>query len=295
MIAFGSVIADAEAYRRFAEPGIRRAAEPDSELFPLASVGSVCRGANLLLDTVAARDDLEALVIVDTRAEIADDAFCAKVREALRVPDVALAGPVGARDVRTIAWWEGVVSSAPVVHRYHEHGGGEMAGYGWARPAAPLGEVDSLDGFLLVLSPWAVRSIRFDESLSTGHGYDLDYCLRVRAAGRKVVTADLRAIHHRPLALLSDTDLWVEGHIDVAERWDGRWPGRVGEPVDWKRRARRAEAEREAARTMAYSSALRVDAEVLALEREMAEMTGSLSWRVTAPLRRLNRMRRGAS
>jgi hypothetical protein len=295
MIAFGSVIADAEAYRRFAEPGIRRAAEPDSELFPLASVGSVCRGANLLLDTVAARDDLEALVIVDTRAEIADDAFCAKVREALRAPDVALAGPVGARDVRTIAWWEGVVSSAPVVHRYHEHGGGEMAGYGWARPAAPLGEVDSLDGFLFVLSPWAVRSIRFDESLSTGHGYDLDYCLRVRAAGRKVVTADLRAIHHRPLALLSDTDLWVEGHIDVAERWDGRWPGRVGEPVDWKRRARRAEAEREAARTMAYSSALRVDAEVLALEREMAEMTGSLSWRVTAPLRRLNRMRRGAS
>ena len=64
--------------------------------------------------------------------------------------------------------------------------------------------------------------------------------------------------------------------------------------MDWKPRARRAEAEREAARTMAYSSALRVDAEVLALERAMAEMTESLSWRVTAPLRRLNRMRRRA-
>ena len=57
-------------------------------------------------------------------------------------------------------------------------------------------------------------------------------------------------------------------------------------------RARRAEAEREAARTFAYSSANRLDAEVLALEREMAAMTGSPSWRLTAPLRWINRVRR---
>ena len=69
---------------------------------------------------------------------------------------------------------------------------------------------------------------------------------------------------------MSDSEIWVEGHIQLAEKWDGRWPGRVGEDVDWKRRARRAEAEREAARTFAYSSANRLDAEVLALERELA-------------------------
>jgi hypothetical protein len=143
-----------------------------------------------------------------------------------------------------------------------------------------------------VLSPWAVRTLRFDESLSTGHGYDVDFCLQARAAGRKVITADLRAIHHRPLELIEDLDVWIEGHIDVAGKWDGRWPGRSAES-DWRRRARRAEAEREAARTVAYSSALRLDAEVLALERELAEMTGSRSWRVTAPLRWLNRVRRG--
>jgi hypothetical protein len=294
MIAFGSVITDPEAYRRFAEPGIRRAAEPDSEVHAFTAVGTVCRGYNLLLDVAAGRDDLEALVLLDPRAEIADPAFCATVRDALGDPAVAVAGPVGARNVSTIAWWEGDVSCAQVVHRYHEHGGGEMAGYAWARPSAPLGEVDSVDGFVLVMSPWAVRTLRFDESLVMGHGYDLDYCLQARAAGRKVVTADLRAIHHRTLELLPDADVWVEGHIKLAEKWDGRWPGRDGEPVDWKVRARRAEAEREAARTMAYSSTLRVDAEVLALERAMAEMTDSLSWRVTAPLRRLNRMRRRA-
>jgi hypothetical protein len=292
MIAFGSVIADAEAYRRFAAPGVRRAAEADSAVHVLMAVGNVCRGYNLLLDVAAAHDDLEALVIVDGRAEIADDGFCATVREALRDPQVALAGPVGARGVETIAWWQGEVSSAPVVHRYYEYGGGETVGYRWATPRAPLGEVDALYGFLLVLSPWAVRTLRFDESLSTGHGFDLDLCLQARAAGRRVVTADLRAVHHRALELEENLEAWLEGHVDLAEKWDGRWPGHAGGEVDWKRRARRAEAEREAARTVAYSSANRLDAEILALERELEAMTDSPSWRLTAPLRRLNRVRR---
>jgi hypothetical protein len=68
-------------------------------------------------------------------------------------------------------------------------------------------------------------------------------------------------------------------------------PGGAAEERDWKRRARRAEAEREAARTLAYSNTSRVDARVKPLERELAAMTSSRSWRITAPLRRLNRMR----
>ena len=295
MIAFGSAIPDPEAYRRFAQPGIRRVAEPDSVVHAFAAVGTVCRGYNLLLDTAAAHDDLEALVIVDPRVELSDPDFCAKARAALRDPDVAVAGAAGASNVSTIAWWEGELSCAPAVHRYYEHGGGEMTAYSWARPERPLGEVDAVHGVLLVLSPWAVRTLRFDEALSTGFGYDLDYCLRVREAGRKVVTADLRAIHHRDLELLPDIEVWVEGHVQFADRWDGRWPGRGEEAVDWKQRARRAEAEREAARTVAYSNANQLDAEVLALERTLEAMTHSLSWRVTAPLRAVNRLRRRAS
>ena len=60
-----------------------------------------------------------------------------------------------------------------------------------------MGEVDTLDGFLLVISPWVVHNIRFDESLGMLlHGYDFDFCLQVRDAGRKVVTSDFRAVHH---------------------------------------------------------------------------------------------------
>ncbi len=60
----------------------------------------------------------------------------------------------------------------------------------------------------------------------------------------------------------------------------------------WKRRARRAEAEREAARAVAFSESMERDARLLELERDLAEKTESLSWRVTAPLRELNALRR---
>ena len=66
------------------------------------------------------------------------------------------------------------------------------------------------------------------------------------------------------------------------------------EPLDdegWKRRARRAEARREAARAIAMSESLKLDARVLELERELEQKTATVSWKLTAPLRALNRMR----
>jgi hypothetical protein len=287
MIAFGSAITEPEAYRRYAEPGIRAIAEADSEVQAFAAVGSVARSYNLLLDAAAAHDDLEALVIVHPHAEIADPDFCGKLRRTLADPDVAVVGCVGATGVRSIAWWAGDVSAAPIVHRYLERGGGDLPGFSWARPERPLGEVDAVAGFLLALSPWAVRNIRFDEALRLNYGFDVDYCLQVRNAGRKVVAADLRTIYHHPLDLVRDLDMWVEAHIRFAEKRD---PGEADDAA-WRRRARRAEAEREAARATCYSNMLVTDARVAGLKRALAEATGSASWRATAPLRRLNRLR----
>ena len=108
MIAFGAAITEPEPYRRYAEPGIRRAAEADSEIYAFASVGSIFRSYNVVLDTAAEREDLEALVLVHAHAEIVDPHFCEKVRAALSDPDVGVVGCVGAVGVRSIAWWEGV-------------------------------------------------------------------------------------------------------------------------------------------------------------------------------------------
>jgi hypothetical protein len=289
VIAFASAITKPAVYARCAEPGIRRAAEPDSEVLAGPATGSIFASYNGILDAAGAREDLEALVLVHQDTEIVDADMCVKVREALSDPDVALVGCVGAIGVRSIAWWEGSVTLASFVNRYQEHGGGDLPAFSWAWEDAPayarVGEVETVDGFLMVLSPWAVRNVRFDESLSAFHGYDLDYCLQLREAGRKVVTADFRAIHHRPLEMLPDQDEWVEAHVNVAEKWDGRMPGIGTSPGTWEERARRAEAERDAAQTIAHSSVLEGKAERQQLERGLREAHESISWRITAPLR----------
>jgi hypothetical protein len=295
MIAFGCAITNPEQFHRCAEPGIDRAAEADSVRFVQPSVGSIQQSYNAALDQVAEYDDVEALVLVHQDAEIVDADLCAKVREALRDPEVGLIGCVGALDVRSIAWWEGSVTLASFVNRYAEHGGGDLAAFSWswddAPPWARTGEVDTLDGFVLVFSAWAVRTVRFDESLSRFHGYDLDYCLQVREAGRKVVTADFRAIHHREIEMLPDPEEWIEAHISVAEKWDGRMP-RVGTaPGGWRERALRAEAERDVAGALAYTKVGELEARARELRRGIAETRESLSWRLTAPLRRLGAAR----
>ena len=294
MIVFGSSITDPAAYASCAEPGIRRVAEPDSEVIANSACGSICRSYNLLMDMVAERDDLDALVLVHQDAEIVEPDFCRRIRDALSDPEVAVVGCVGAVGVRSIAWWEGSVTWASFAHRYRELGGGELPGMTWNGDETPAfaatGEVDTVDGFAIVLSPWTVRNIRFDESLGPLHGYDLDFCLQVRAAGRKVVTADFRVVHHHSLDLVSNPETWLAAHMRVSEKWDGRmWDGAAD---DWRRRARRAEAEASLARTEAVAAMLQAEARAKQLERELAEVTGSRSWRLTAPLRRLNATRR---
>jgi hypothetical protein len=294
MIAFGCSISEAEPYVRYAQPGIRLSAEPDSAIFPFAAVGTVGRSYNLLLDAAAAHADLEALVIVHPHTEIADPRLPVKLREAFGDPDVAVVGCAGATGVRTIAWWEGKVSCGSVTQRYLEYHGGALPAFSWTNRDPAPSEVDTVDGFFLALSPWAVRNLRFDEGLTFGHGFELDFCLQVRGTGRKVMTADLHVIEHRALKIVSDLELWQEAHIQLARKWEGRVPSGPGPTVDWKARARRAEAEREAARAIAYSRKLGLDARIEELGRQLTEATDTLSWRITTPLRRANQLLREA-
>jgi hypothetical protein len=296
MIAFGVSITSPEAYRLYAEPGIERAAEPNSEVHAYAAAGSIFRSYNLLLDTAAKHDDLEAFVLVHQDTEVVSEDFCDKVREALSDPDVGVVGCVGAVGVRSIAWWEGSVTWGSFIHRYGEYGGGDLPAFSWNAddlpPYARTGEVDTVDGFLMALSPWVVRNVRFDESLGQLHGYDFDFCLQVREAGKKVVTADFRAIHNHTLDLVSNPDAWVEAHMRITEKWEGRMAGIGDGGTDWKLRARRAEAESEAGRAAAVSKQLQLDARELELQRALDETLTSTSWRITRPLRRLNALRR---
>jgi hypothetical protein len=291
MIAFGSAITDPNVYEAHAEPGIELARESDSVVFALPATGSLQSTYNLILDQATGLDGLEALVLLHQDAELIDSSFCAVIREALRDPEVAIVGCAGAVGVRNINYWEGSVTWANFTHRFEESGGGDVPGLTWLPERTPsyahTGEVESIDGFVIVMSPWAVRELRFDESLGNLHGYDLDICLQARVAGKKVMTADFRAIHHHSLELIRDVEGWIAAHMQMAEKWEGVL--RDGRGGDWKQRARRAEAEAAVARLqlelMKHFATLR--------GAELDAVTTSRSWKLTRPLRWL--MERGRS
>lgn len=275
MIAFGVSVTEPEVYERCAEPGIRLVAEPDTEILAHGSTGSVFRSYNMLMDQAKKLEGLEALVLIHQDAEIIDPDFLKKIREALSDPDVAIVGCAGAIGVRNIAWWDGSVTWASFTHRYEELGGGEVPALAWTPEETPTyaqtGEVETVDGFVLGLTPWALEELRFDESLGQAiHGYDFDLCLQAREKGKKVVTADLKVVHHHDLKLIRDVGNWIEAHIKVAEKWDGRMPlvGQEGDPEDWKARARRAEAQASAERMIALSARLYRDARIEHLMRQ---------------------------
>lgn len=273
MIVFGTAVTDSETYDRFAAPGIRRAAEPDSIVLAHHTAGSVFRNYNLLLDKAAAYEDLEALVLLHQDVELVDSDFAANVRNALSDPDVAIVGCAGAVGVRSIAWWQGALTWAGLTHRYPEYGGGDFPAISWRPETAPSyaspGEVDSIDGIVMVLSPWAVRELRFDESLGKLHGYDFDICMQTRAAGKKVATAPFRAIHHHSLELIRDPETWIQTHIRLAEKWDGELPDTGADP---QRRTLRAEAEAACAKAIMVSHQMREQAVTRQLDRVRGEL-----------------------
>lgn len=294
MIAFATSITNADVYDQYAAPGIRRASEADSKVLKHQTTGSVFRNYNLILDKACEHEDLEAVVLIHQDAELLDEDFCSTIREALSDPDVAVVGCAGAIGVRSIAWWEGAVRWASFSHQYKEFGGGDFPAMTFIRGEEPsfaeTGEVDSIDGFVMVLSAWAARELRFDESLGRLHGYDFDICSQARAAGKKVMAANFRAVHHHSLELISDPDAWVAAYVTLAEKWDGMPMG--DDSVDqWRRRALRAEAEAACAKGNAQSNYMKI----LAVERLLDRVEASPSWRLTKPLRVAKRLLRRRS
>lgn len=294
MIAFASAITDEVVYKRCALKGFELVSEPDTEILGYPADGSIFRSYNMLLDLALKRfgpDGLEFLVLVHQDAEIVDTDFLPKVREAFAAhPDAAIVGCAGAIDVRSIAWWEGSVTWASYTHRFDDFGGGELPAMAWAPERMPVyaetGPVDSVDGFVMAFSPWAIANLRFDESIGgVLHGYDFDICMQARAGGKEIVTAPLRVVHHHSLHLISQVDGWIAAHMTLAEKWHDQLPV-VSE--DWRKRARRAEAELSATRLAAGAGQLIWHQRLMQVERALREYEGSLSWRITKPLRVLS-------
>lgn len=234
MIAFGVAVASEEKFRRFALPGIESVRAPGAPL--LIRRGETClfSAYNAMLEEAAADPRIEALVLLHEDTEIRDPYFEDKLRWALEDPLVAVVGTIGAVGVQGIDWWVhdyGVGSSILVpidpeqLFETPLLDGWEISGTGG------FGDVDSVDGYLMGLSRWAIKELRFDSrEVGPGfHGYDADFCFQARERGRKVFVAELAVAHHRnSVAPTPYREDWLRAQVAFRRKWERR--GMLGRP-----------------------------------------------------------------
>jgi GT2 family glycosyltransferase len=214
VIAFGCAITSDEKYREWALPGLRRAAEPDSLMVTRRDGGTLQAAYNSMIEEVRRRPDVEALVLLHQDTEIRDDAFAAKLRESLRHPLVGVVGVVGWRGVGGLGQWSDSVGAVAAPR---------LLGPGRRLDSVVSeGTVEAVDGLLMALSPWAIRTLCFDERFARWfHGYDFDLCFQARERGRRVVVADFDVAHHAGFDFF-DRRTWVP----AARLWHGKWARR---------------------------------------------------------------------
>lgn len=209
MIAFAACIGDPRAYERYLAPSLGRVAEPGAPVAEITTT-AICSGYNEALEAFAGYEDLAALALIHEDVSIVDPLMCAKLRRRFADTSIAVVGVIGARRVRSLCWWEGEIRGRVLESRgLIDHGAG-------------CHDVDSVDGLLMALSPWAVRNLRFDADRLHGfHGYDVDFCFQARAAGKRVVVDDIAVVHHTRGGIGDGLEFW-RADAAIRHKWSER-------------------------------------------------------------------------
>ena len=151
-------------------------------------------------------------------------------------------------------------------------------------PYAQVGEVDTLDGFLLVLSPWTVRNVRFDEearaSSTATTSTSASRCARQAARSSRPTSG--RSITARSRCCRTGSAGWRRTSGSrrsgtAACRASGRAGQLGGAGAAGRGGARRGADARPTRRSWSCRRA------GSRCERALEEARGSISWRLTAP------------
>ena len=304
MIAFGSAITRPDVYRACAEPGIRRAAEPDSVVYDLPAIGSIFR-------------ELQRAARPRGRARRPRGARARAPGRRDREPGAVRDDPRHAgrprrrrdrlrrRDRRPQHRLVGGVGDARLVHQ-------PLRGARRRRPALVLVELGRRAGVRARRRGRDARRLRA-RAVAVGRAQRA-----LRRVARRLPRLRPRLLpagprgrpqgRHRRLprdpppaaARCCPTRRSGSTRTSASPR-SGTAGCRASAqaPGTWRERALRAEAERDAARAIARSTALEIEARTAMLEHALVETRTSISWRITAPLRlfaaRAPRSDRGSS
>lgn len=232
MIVVGTCVsADGSRYEACAAPTLETfRAAGDVVLTASGDRRGIASVYNTFIDAARARPDCEALVLVHDDVEILDENAREKILAALSGESVGLVGAIGARGVKSLAWWEGVgvgavlESRGPITYEERE------------------GNVDAVDGLLLILGRSAFGRLRFDEdAFPRFHGYDVDIALQVRDLGLQVRVIALD-VFHRTRGGLGDERAFFAADTTLVAKWNEQHPELhcVARPVGPVGEARRA-------------------------------------------------------
>lgn len=203
-IAYGTVTNSWGRVERYIIPRIG-----DRSLMVLWGQTSITSAYNKILGAHA-ENTPDALVLLHDDLEIIDPAFEEKITQLVSDPDVAIIGVAGGRGVSSLAWWE-----APERYGY------QLTDSGPLTLGPREGDVDSLEGSLLVLTPWTIRNLRYDERLTGFHCCD-EICISAARAGKRVVVANIDTHHHTVLGFKSEAaqSEWYGNDTLYRERWN---------------------------------------------------------------------------
>lgn len=197
-LAYGLCVASWERFAKYVDHN--GVIATDSPVLALDGAKSIASGYNQILDAYKGRG-YDAVVLMHDDLEITDPLFEHKVIAALMGQDVALVGVAGGGPF--LKWWD------------HNPIGHQMTDSGLIDFGRRSGDVDMLEGSVMVFSPWAVENLRCDERYTDFRsGWD-DVCLTARAAGKRVVVVDADTHHHSTVGWKSSA---VQAAFEESER-----------------------------------------------------------------------------
>ena len=202
-IVYGCVTNSRERLERYVTPRVG-----DRSLIVLWNQTSLAHAYNCIIGACMFHD-IDALILVHDDLELIDPNTEEKFLTALSMPDAGIVGVAGGYDVTGLAWWNGQT----VGHQLTDSG---MLDFGPRE-----GDVQSLEGSVMALGPWALDHLCFDEDAFTGfHGYD-DIGMTVRQHGKRVIVADIDTHHHTTLGFTSieSEQAWLAADQRFREKW----------------------------------------------------------------------------
>lgn len=204
-MAYGCCVGSWDKFERYVVPRTG-----DSPIFAVSGQTSIATAYNSILNACATawQPNLDMLILQHDDLEIVDPLAIEKFAAVLADRSVGLVGVAGGSASSGLMWW----NSNPIGHVRAET---TMVDFG-----THSGQVDLLEGCILVFSPWAIQNLRFAHREGF-HGYDCDISMRAALFGKKVVVADVDVHHHTMLGFddeASHAD-WIAADKEFRERW----------------------------------------------------------------------------